>query len=93
MKVFENKEITLKDMPYSYKRLAMNALEASANGLTMREIRLRLKAIAKIENMEESVSLSDEEMNTLKECVETCQWVAVSKEIVEFGDYVASISE
>ena len=97
MKTIENRKTSIRvseaeDKGASYFDLIMVCLNRTPQGgFTLEEMRRRLRVTDKLDPKKKSADLEDADFDKLKECVRGMIWGAMSKELVEFGDYIDSI--
>jgi len=82
------KSLTLKKLPnFDYKTNLLGILQnAPAQGYSMEEVRLAVKAIEALEKSKDKVDFEDAEWEFVKGAVEKAKFVVATKELVKFLD-------
>ena len=96
MKKIENKKVSIKgtNIKNYFKLIAISINIPPEGGCDVIEMRKRIKMLDKITNGNESkdsVEFEDSEFKCIKDCKNTVHWGIVSKDIVDFADYIDSL--
>lgn len=93
MKKLENKKIDIREGLATYADLVKGVADyvPRGTGLTVLEMKKRLRLVEAAEKAKESIELEDEDVKKLQEIVPTVEWIFNHKAIVEFTDAVASL--
>ena len=93
MKTLQNKTILLAGESITYAQLMAQCLNGAAEGFSIDEMRRRIRvmdAIEKAGNDGKEIELEDHDYQTLVSALDI-RWRLLSREIVEFVDYVQGV--
>lgn len=89
-----------QEIRVSYKDLIKGALNyvptnqfGQSVGVPVDEMRLRIKVLDKLDTDEKEVMLDDADVKTIFDCVKNQKFIKVSKELVEYHDYITDLFE
>lgn len=84
----------------SYKELIKGALNyiptnqfGQSQGLPIDEMRLRIRVLDKLDNDKKEVSLDDEDVKVIFNCVNSQKFIRVDQGLVEYSDYIKELHE
>lgn len=82
----------------SYKDLIQGALNyiprdqfGQSVGLSPDDMRLRIRVLDKLDNGEKTVTLDDEDVKVIFECVNAQKFIRVDRGLVEYSDYIREL--
>ena len=89
-----------QEVVITYKELIEGALNyVPANdfgqslGVPVDNMRVRIRVLDKLDTDEKEVSLDDEDVKTIFECVKAQKFIRIDKGLVEYFDYIKELDE
>lgn len=81
----ENSKTTYAD----FCKVCINVMPQG--GLDVIQMKTRLDIVTAIDNANGSIELTEEQADTLKECVKEMRWAIIHKDVVEFTEAVEKL--
>lgn len=89
MKTIENKSVIVANKSVTYKDIivnCVNSVDPKSNGLTVAEMRKRIRILDACEKATEVIELEDNDFNLLKEIINNMRWGIVDRELLSFSE-------
>jgi len=96
----QNENGVVQEALVSYKDLIQGALNyipsnqfGQSMGLPVDEIRLRIRVLDKLDNDKKEITLDDEDVKVIFECVKAQKFIRVDQGLIDYFDYIKELHE